>query len=68
MRKAEDLTKENLCLIVKRIQQLLYLDNDEKNLFWNPDKEWSIDLLDEIADSLSCSELIPEKVEIVEPV
>ncbi len=68
MRKVEDLTKEELSLIVKRVQQLLYLDNDTENYFWNPEKEWSVDLLDYIADTLSAIELVPDAVKIIEPV
>ncbi len=68
MRKVEDLTKEELCDIVRRVQQLLYLDNDTENYFWNPEKEWSVDLLEYIAECLGASELIPEAVEILEHV
>ncbi len=68
MRNVEDLTKEELSLIVSRVQQLLYLDNDTENYFWNPEKEWSVDLLDYIADTLSAIELVPDAVKIIEPV
>ena len=45
MRKAEDLTKEELRQIVQRLQELLYLDMDQDGDFWNPDKEWRVEYL-----------------------
>ena len=60
MRKVEDLTKEELCEIVQRMQELLYLDNDDgEEYFWNPDKEWDVDFLENIADTLQSYELVP---------
>lgn len=60
MRKVEDLTKEELCEIVRQMQELLYLENEDgEKCSWNPDKEWDVDFLEYIANTLQSYKLVP---------
>ena len=65
MRQAAELSREALIEIVETLQGHLYLDlrtapEDDRGRrgvppnseYWNPDKSWSIDLLDSLADKL----------------
>ena len=64
MRVVEDLTKEELRQIVYKLQELLYLDNDDSGkTFWNPDKEWDIAVLEYLADSLHRYGLVPTGID-----
>jgi hypothetical protein len=64
MRKVKELTKQELRQIVRQLQELLYLDIDERGeSFWNPDKEWDISILENLADSLRKCGLVPTAVE-----
>jgi len=73
MRQAADLSRESLIEIVKTLQGHLYLDlNGSEEIadgmppgseYWNPDKPWSIDLLDSLADKLQQFDLVPTEIE-----
>ena len=63
MKSTKALTIDQLRGIVDRIQGLLYLDLDEAGReVWNPDKAWSPDTLEEIAQCLTENQLVPTKV------
>ena len=74
MRQAADLSREALIEIVETLQGHLYLDlagpggiPDEGippgSNYWNPDKSWSIDLLDSLAEKLQQHDLVPTEIE-----
>lgn len=60
MKKPKDLSKEELVLIVDCVQATLWLDTDSKGGFWNPDKEWDSETIEEVARALAASGLRPE--------
>ena len=59
MKTARELTNEQLADIVEGVQSLLYLDMDEGREFWNADKSWTPDTLDDIARKLAEYGLVP---------
>jgi hypothetical protein len=61
MRRAGDLTHEQLIHLVNTIQEILYEDIDEEGKsFWNPEKEWECcDALQWIACALDDVRLAP---------
>ena len=73
MRQAAELSREALIEIVETLQGHLYLDlsgSEEiadgfppHSEYWNPDKSWSIDLLDSLADKLWQHDLVPTGIE-----
>ncbi len=61
MKTAQELSHEQLVEIVARVQGLLYLDMDtEGREFWNADKSWTPDTLDDIAGKLAECGLVPQ--------
>jgi hypothetical protein len=67
MRRPQDLAKEALVDIVDALQQALYLDARDVQLVWNPDKEWDVDALMELAALLSRHGLAPRGVMPFDP-
>jgi hypothetical protein len=61
MKTVRDLSEEKLASIVKQIQEILYLDEDDDGEFWNPEKEWDAQTLEYIVAVLDDYELIPAK-------
>ena len=60
MKTAQYLTSEQLVRIVERVQSLLYLDTDDAGAeFWNPDKNWTPDTLEGLAQILTEYGLVP---------
>ena len=47
--------------IVNEIKGILWLDIDKDGEFWNPDKEWSSDTVDEIARKFVIRNLVPKR-------
>ena len=63
MHRAHELTESERLHIVQSIQQLLYLDeDDERVLFWNPDKQWSgAEVCQSITTLLDEHGLVPDR-------
>ncbi len=61
MRKASDLTRDQLEAIVEAVQECLYLDDDEAgHTYWNPQKQWQgADICEHLANELGNHGLIP---------
>jgi hypothetical protein len=60
MKTAGELTREQLADIVDQVQGLLYLDLDQEDKeFWNPDKSWNVEFLDDIARKLAECGMVP---------
>jgi hypothetical protein len=64
MRPAQELSPAELATIVNSLQQMLYLDFDDRNQpVWNPDKSWNgADICDQLARLLADHDLIPKSV------
>lgn len=63
MRTAKDLSREQLESIVQNIQDILFLDRDEKGEFWNEDKQAQVsgaDFVGSVLDSLDLTEATPK--------
>ena len=61
MRRPRDLPREALIEIVAALQQRLYLDVEQGQFVWNPDKDWSCaDALMELSDVLAGHGLAPD--------
>ena len=80
MRQVRELSHEALVEIVEALQGHLYLDlsgaegvteGDEiippGAEYWSPEKSWSVDLLDGLAEKLQQHDLVPGEVEPYEP-
>jgi len=63
IKTAQELSHEGLVLLASRIQAILYLDSDEKGEYWNADKEWDSDTLEEIKNAVEASGLAPDGIE-----
>jgi len=59
----EELSKEQLIAIVADIQSILYEQEDG----WNPDKEWDVGAIEDIARALSRRGLRPEPLPEKQP-
>lgn len=60
MRQLNDLSREELVAIVTDLRDLLYLDvDDDRGEILNPDKKWSVDMLETLADILAEHRLSP---------
>jgi hypothetical protein len=70
MKKVEELTHEECQEVLNRIIRVLYADiNPETdNLILNPDNEWNIGMLDDIAMFLESYELLPDEIVELEPI
>jgi hypothetical protein len=63
MRKPKELTREELLKIATQLQQALYLDCDEEDQTWDPDKSWkAADICDDMAKLLVELKLAPERL------
>jgi hypothetical protein len=51
----QELTKEQLVAIVADIQSILYEENES----WNPDKEWDVGAIEDVARALNRRGLRP---------
>jgi hypothetical protein len=62
MKTAGALTQEQLVHIVEQVQGLLYQDLDpDGRKCWNPGKNWSPDLLDDLVRALDEYGLVPTR-------
>jgi hypothetical protein len=52
MRSFEECSKEELADILERVRDALYLDSNGSGLFYDPDKEWDSDTLDDVAGAI----------------
>jgi len=61
MTHPKDLTKKELVSLVEEIRNRLYLDEDEGKKFLNPEKEWDVGTIDDVAGILDNFDLVPEE-------
>lgn len=61
MKRPQDLSKKDLVSLVEQIRDLLYLDMDSNRVFLNPEKEWNVGTIDEVAGILNEFNLVPEE-------
>ena len=60
-KKTSPLNPRKCTGLVRAIQDILYLDRDEKGIYYNGSKEWSVDMLEVIAGALET--VIPRPAE-----
>lgn len=61
MKRPQDLLKKDLISLVEQIRDRLYLDMDGEQVFLNPEKEWDVGTIDDIAGILDEFALVPEE-------
>jgi len=61
MKDPSKLSKKKLEEIARSIQYILWGDGDEKGMVFDPNKEWDVDFVEYIEQTLSSSGLKPTK-------
>jgi hypothetical protein len=62
MKNPSDIDQEELAVIVDRVQSILYWEpHKDGGGRLNPDKQWNVGMLDEIAEVLDDSGLVPKR-------
>lgn len=56
-----NLTHNTLARILTVIQAILWLDIDEDGDFWNPNKEWGVETIEEVSNMLTANGLSPKQ-------
>jgi len=63
MIKPNALDHDQLIDVVERIQAVLWLDMNERDETWNPDKEWDAETIEKVAHVMAENGLRPDKEE-----
>jgi hypothetical protein len=69
MKRVEELTHEECQEVLNRIVRVLYEDIDPETdkPILNPDNEWNVEMLDDIAAALESYEILPDEIVELEP-
>lgn len=63
MKNPNSLDHDQLLDVVERIQAVLWLEPDERDETWNPDKEWDSETIEQVAAVMTEHGLRPDKEE-----
>ena len=61
MTRPKQLGQKKLAALAADLQYCLWHDYDEKGEFWNPDKEWDADTLEDVATIMDLYGLAPKQ-------
>lgn len=67
MTHPKQLTKKDLVSLVEQIRNRLFLDTYDGKEYLNPEKEWDVGTIDDIAGILDNFDLVPEEEVDMEP-
>jgi len=61
VKRPQDLSKKELVELIELIRNRLYLDTHEGKEFLNPEKEWDVETIDDVAGILDSFDISPEE-------